>query len=117
VVLTDCSRETADIKCQELQDAVSKIELDVRAGKKIPIGISAGASVFPDDGTTYEALLTDADHRMYRNKAARRAAARKAAEAAAHEPAFDKAVHSQAVEAGLEHAASLASPLTPEPVA
>jgi diguanylate cyclase (GGDEF)-like protein/putative nucleotidyltransferase with HDIG domain len=118
VVLTDCSRETADIKCQELQDAVSKIALDVRAGKKIPIGISAGASVFPDDGTTYEALLTDADHRMYRNKAARRAAQRKAAEAAAHEPELGKAVYSQAVEAGtLDHAASLASPLTPEPVA
>jgi diguanylate cyclase (GGDEF)-like protein/putative nucleotidyltransferase with HDIG domain len=72
VVLTDCARETADIKCQELQEAVSKIQLEVRAGKKIPIGMSAGASVFPQDGMTYEALLADADHRMYRNKAARR---------------------------------------------
>jgi diguanylate cyclase (GGDEF)-like protein/putative nucleotidyltransferase with HDIG domain len=72
VVLTDCSRETADLKCAELQQAVSKIELEVRAGKKIPIGMSVGASVFPHDGTTYEALLADADHRMYRNKATRR---------------------------------------------
>ena len=56
----------------ELQEAVSKIELEVRAGKTIPIAISAGASVFPHDGTTYEALLADADHRMYRDKAARR---------------------------------------------
>ena len=36
------------------------------------LGASAGASVFPDDGTTYEALLADADHSMYRDKAARR---------------------------------------------
>jgi diguanylate cyclase (GGDEF)-like protein/putative nucleotidyltransferase with HDIG domain len=72
VVLTDCSRETADIKCLELQEAVSRIQLEVRAGKKIPIAISVGASVFPHDGMTYEALLADADHRMYRDKAARR---------------------------------------------
>jgi diguanylate cyclase (GGDEF)-like protein/putative nucleotidyltransferase with HDIG domain len=72
VVVTDCSREAADIKCLELQEAVSKIQLEVRAGKKIPIGMSAGASVFPHDGMTYEALLADADHRMYRNKAVRR---------------------------------------------
>jgi hypothetical protein len=28
--------------------------------------------VFPHDGTTYETLLADADHRMYRDKASRR---------------------------------------------
>ena len=36
------------------------------------LAVSAGAAVFPQDGTTYEALLADADHRMYRDKAARR---------------------------------------------
>jgi diguanylate cyclase (GGDEF)-like protein/putative nucleotidyltransferase with HDIG domain len=100
VVLTDCARETADIKCQELQDAVSKIELEVRAGKKIPIGMSAGASVFPHDGMTYEALLADADHRMYRNKAARRGELRVQG-TVAPEPEF----------------ATDPSSLTPEPVA
>jgi predicted signal transduction protein with EAL and GGDEF domain len=39
------------------------------------LAASAGASVFPADGTTYEALLADADHRMYRDKTARRGAA------------------------------------------
>jgi diguanylate cyclase (GGDEF)-like protein/putative nucleotidyltransferase with HDIG domain len=72
VVLTDCSREAADIKKQELQESVAKVELEVRPGKKLRIGMSAGAAVFPHDGATYEALLTDADHRMYRDKAARR---------------------------------------------
>ncbi len=41
-------------------------------GKRLRLAVSAGASVFPHDGTTYEALLADADQRMYRDKAARR---------------------------------------------
>ena len=51
---------------------IGEIEIEVRAGKRIRLAASAGAAVFPHDGTTYEALLADADHRMYRDKAARR---------------------------------------------
>ena len=36
------------------------------------LAVSAGVAVFPHDGTTYEALLAEADQRMYRDKAARR---------------------------------------------
>jgi diguanylate cyclase (GGDEF)-like protein/putative nucleotidyltransferase with HDIG domain len=72
VVLADCSREAADAKRRELQLRVSEIQLDVRAGKRLRLAASAGASVFPYDGKTYEALLADADHRMYRDKASRR---------------------------------------------
>ena len=72
IVLADCSREAADAKRRELQQRVNGIEIEARAGKKILLAVSAGASVYPHDGTTYEALLADADHRMYRDKAARR---------------------------------------------
>jgi len=72
VVLSDCSREAADLKRQELQDQIAEIQLEVRAGKRLQLAASAGASVFPHDGATYEALLADADQRMYRDKAARR---------------------------------------------
>jgi diguanylate cyclase (GGDEF)-like protein len=72
VVLADCSREAAEAKRRELQQRVSDIKLEVRAGKLLTLGVSAGASVFPADGTTYETLLADADQRMYRDKAARR---------------------------------------------
>src|SRR5262245_25863566 len=71
-VLSDTSRETADLKRQELQDKIAEIQLEVRAGKRLRLAASAGASVFPHDGATYEALLADADQRMYRDKAARR---------------------------------------------
>jgi diguanylate cyclase (GGDEF)-like protein/putative nucleotidyltransferase with HDIG domain len=72
IVLADCSREAADAKRRELQERVMNIKLEVRAGKLLPLAASAGASVFPADGATYEALLADADHRMYRDKASRR---------------------------------------------
>ena len=51
---------------------IAEIQLDVRAGKRLRLGVSAGAAVFPHDGSTYEELLADADHLMYRDKAARR---------------------------------------------
>jgi GGDEF domain-containing protein len=60
------------LKRLELQERVGQIEFEVRPGKHMALALSAGASVFPHDGTTYEALLAEADHRMYRDKAARR---------------------------------------------
>ncbi len=74
VVLADSSRGMADAKQRELQERIANITVEVRPGKTIRLAVSAGASVFPDDATTYEALLADADQRMYRDKAARRAA-------------------------------------------
>jgi len=72
VVLGDCSREVAEAKRRELQARIADIQLEVRAGKRLRLGASAGAAVFPHDGTTYEALLASADHLMYRDKASRR---------------------------------------------
>jgi len=72
VVLAESSREAADAKRRELQEMVAGIELDVRPGKRLAISVSAGASVFPHDGATQEALLAAADQRMYRDKTARR---------------------------------------------
>jgi predicted signal transduction protein with EAL and GGDEF domain len=51
---------------------VAAIELEVRPGKTIKLGASIGAAVYPHDGANYEALLADADHRMYRDKTHRR---------------------------------------------
>jgi diguanylate cyclase (GGDEF)-like protein/putative nucleotidyltransferase with HDIG domain len=71
IVLTDCSRETAEVKRRELQQRIGQIELEVRTGKRLHLAASAGASVFPHDGASYETLLAEADHRMYRDKALR----------------------------------------------
>ena len=72
VVIADCSREAAELKRRELQARIAEIQVEVRAGKRLRLGASAGTSVFPQDGTTYEQLLAAADHLMYRDKATRR---------------------------------------------
>jgi diguanylate cyclase (GGDEF)-like protein/putative nucleotidyltransferase with HDIG domain len=74
VVLADCTPAMAEAKRRELQERVSAIALDVRPGKSVQLAVSAGASVYPYDGNSYETLLADADQRMYRDKAARRGA-------------------------------------------
>ena len=72
IVLAECSRQAAETKRRELQQRISAIEFEARPGKLLRLGASAGVSVFPHDGTTYEVLLADADHSMYRDKAGRR---------------------------------------------
>jgi diguanylate cyclase (GGDEF)-like protein/putative nucleotidyltransferase with HDIG domain len=74
IVLAECSREAVEAKRRELQDRVAQIQIEVRAGRTLRLAASAGAAIFPHDGTSYESLLAEADHRMYRDKAARRAA-------------------------------------------
>jgi len=83
IVLAECSRDMAEAKRLELQQRVGEIEIEVRAGKTVRLAASAGAAVFPHDGTTYEALLGAADHRMYRDKAQRRTVAAPASTATA----------------------------------
>ena len=57
-----------------MQEAVAAIALRADDGSEIALRVSAGASVFPEDGETYERLLARADRRMYRNKAESKAA-------------------------------------------
>ncbi len=74
IVLAECTREAVEAKRSELQERVGQIQIEIRPGKVVHLAASAGAAVFPHDGNTYEALLAEADHRMYRDKAARRTA-------------------------------------------
>jgi diguanylate cyclase (GGDEF)-like protein/putative nucleotidyltransferase with HDIG domain len=69
VLLSSCGRDEAEEQRRRLQNAVSAITLLADDGREIALRVSAGASVFPDDGETYERLLVRADRRMYRNKA------------------------------------------------
>jgi diguanylate cyclase (GGDEF)-like protein len=73
VVISDCPPENAELKRVELQQRIGAIEIDAHPGQRIRLAASAGAAVFPEDGQTYEALLADADRRMYEDKSRRRA--------------------------------------------
>jgi diguanylate cyclase (GGDEF)-like protein/putative nucleotidyltransferase with HDIG domain len=69
ILLPSCDRNEAEDRCRELQRAVAALSLRSPDGRTIPLRVSAGASVFPEDGDTCERLLVKADRRMYRDKA------------------------------------------------
>ncbi len=72
VVLSGCGADEAEHKRQELQKGVDDVYFEARPGKRVPLGISIGGAVFPQDGESYEALLATADSRMYQDKAGRK---------------------------------------------
>ena len=72
VVLAGCGREEAETKRIELQQAVERLVFEARPEMRVPVSISAGAAVFPHDGSSYEMLLSTADSRMYHNKGERK---------------------------------------------
>ena len=69
VLLPSCTRSDAEAWRRRLQEAVAAIRLRSEGGQHVALRVSAGVSVFPEDGQTYERLLARADRRMYRNKA------------------------------------------------
>lgn len=73
VVLSGCSKEEAEQKREELAAVVEQLHFEARPGRPVPLGISIGAAIYPHDGLTYEALLSTADSRMYRDKHRRKA--------------------------------------------
>jgi diguanylate cyclase (GGDEF)-like protein/putative nucleotidyltransferase with HDIG domain len=72
VVLSGCGADEAEHKRQELQKNIDETFFEARPGKRVPLGISVGAAVFPQDGESYESLLATADSRMYQDKSGRK---------------------------------------------
>jgi diguanylate cyclase (GGDEF)-like protein/putative nucleotidyltransferase with HDIG domain len=86
VVLAGCGREEAEHKRVELQRAVDAVIFEAAPDRFVPLSLSAGASVFPHDGDTYESLLAKADSRMYGDKSARKRDGQRQLEPAAGAP-------------------------------
>ena len=72
VVLAGCGRDEAEGKRLELQRAIDAAVFEAVPGTTVSLSISAGAAVFPEDGDSYESLLSKADSRMYHDKTARK---------------------------------------------
>ena len=51
---------------------MSAVQIEVSPGERVNLSISVGVAVFPDDGSTQEALIGVADERMYLDKVARK---------------------------------------------
>jgi diguanylate cyclase (GGDEF)-like protein/putative nucleotidyltransferase with HDIG domain len=72
VVLWGCDREREARRVRDLQTAVAAFPFEPRPGVTMSLSISAGAARCPEDGETFDELLSAADERMYRDKATRR---------------------------------------------
>jgi diguanylate cyclase (GGDEF)-like protein/putative nucleotidyltransferase with HDIG domain len=72
IVLSGCGADEAEAKRLELQASVDDLSFEARSGKRLPLSLSIGTAVFPQDGESYESLLATADQRMYQDKAARK---------------------------------------------
>ncbi len=72
VVLSGCGADEAERKRVELQRTVDDVLFEARPGRRLPLAISIGAAIYPQDGDSYEALLATADSRMYRDKTRRK---------------------------------------------
>jgi diguanylate cyclase (GGDEF)-like protein/putative nucleotidyltransferase with HDIG domain len=72
VVLWGCDSERETRRVRELQTAVAAFPFEPRPGVTMSLSISAGSARFPEDGSTFDELLSAADERMYHDKATRR---------------------------------------------
>jgi len=72
LVLPNCTREAAEVRRLELQQRIQRIQLEICPETILMLGASAGVAVFPDDGTSLEALVAEADREMYKDKASRK---------------------------------------------
>ncbi len=72
VVLSGCRADEVERKRVELQRTVDEVLFEARPGRRLPLAISIGASIYPQDGNSYEELLASADSRMYRDKSRRK---------------------------------------------
>jgi len=68
VVLPGHGRQEAGAFAQAFQDWLTNYAFKVSGGKAVPIVVSAGLAVFPDDGERRQELLASADARLYQCK-------------------------------------------------
>jgi diguanylate cyclase (GGDEF)-like protein/putative nucleotidyltransferase with HDIG domain len=72
VVLQECDALQARERAVELQDAVAGIPFEPVPGVEMTLSISVGHAMYPTDGASFEALIRQADGRMYADKSARK---------------------------------------------
>jgi diguanylate cyclase (GGDEF)-like protein len=63
IVLPGCGRADAERRIGEIQAEITKTGHEMQFCAEL--SVSAGVAVFPDDGSTFEALFSHADSRMY----------------------------------------------------
>jgi diguanylate cyclase (GGDEF)-like protein len=70
VVLHGCPAEEAQAKAAALQRAIADTRFEPAAGETRPLEISVGVAMYPEQGETFDQLLSVADRAMFDNKRA-----------------------------------------------
>ena len=68
VILPNVDRETAFDFARSVQEWLAEKDFRVRGRERIPISVSCGVAVFPDDGRKRHELLAVADANLYESK-------------------------------------------------
>jgi diguanylate cyclase (GGDEF)-like protein len=68
VILPKASRDAASAFARSVQMWLSEEDFQVRRGKHIPMSVSCGVAVFPDDGRKRHELLAVADANLYESR-------------------------------------------------
>jgi diguanylate cyclase (GGDEF)-like protein len=68
VILPKADRQTAFAFARSIQGWLSEKHFQVRRGERIPISVSCGVAVFPEDGQKRHELLAVADANLYESK-------------------------------------------------
>jgi diguanylate cyclase (GGDEF)-like protein len=71
LVASGCGWEEVEQRRREIQRAVASLEFDARPGERVALTLSAGAALFPRDGSTWEEVMTSADRRLQWDRASR----------------------------------------------
>ena len=72
VLLPNADRDTAQRICERLRHSISLCVVHDATDHPIPLSASLGGSTFPDNGTTREVVVQQADAALYKAKAAGR---------------------------------------------
>jgi diguanylate cyclase (GGDEF)-like protein len=68
VLLPGCNHDDAQTKAEVLQRAIAESSFEATEGITTSVNISIGFAVYPEEGQTFDELLTVADQQMFRNK-------------------------------------------------
>jgi diguanylate cyclase (GGDEF)-like protein len=94
ILLSNCDARQAARRAEELRREIASLHFEPAPGTVVPLGISVGAAVFPDDGRTLEAMLIAADRRMYADKTSARRSPERAARDSSGAPLRSKSADS-----------------------
>lgn len=68
LILPEASQEVTQMRAEQLRDSARQLHMQYEDQTLEPVTLSMGVAVFPEHGSTYDAILGAADTALYRAK-------------------------------------------------